>query len=155
MEFHSIPAIPTPNVSFLISPIYLPHFYLSINYSPLTLLTPRKQPTGKCGQQPYQIAPPKPSSSPNSQTGSMKHLPTELLPISTTPKQLSMSPSPTRIFHIQASSNTNEPLSFADGPFIARPVVGGHFALLALEGAPKSASGKRSTTQAQARKFVA
>ncbi|KAN0095547.1 DUF1793 domain containing protein [Hyaloscypha variabilis] len=30
---------------------------------------------------------------------------------------------------------------FADGPFIARPVVGGHFALLALNGAPTAASG--------------
>jgi hypothetical protein len=30
--------------------------------------------------------------------------------------------------------------SFADGPFIARPVVGGHFALLALNGAPTAAS---------------
>jgi hypothetical protein len=29
--------------------------------------------------------------------------------------------------------------SFADGPFIARPVVGGHFALLALNGAPAAA----------------
>ncbi|KAE9367621.1 DUF1793-domain-containing protein [Stipitochalara longipes BDJ] len=30
---------------------------------------------------------------------------------------------------------------FADGPFIARPSVGGHFALLALNGAPTAASG--------------
>jgi hypothetical protein len=33
---------------------------------------------------------------------------------------------------------------FADGPFVARPVVGGHFALLALEGAPGTAAGKRA-----------
>ncbi len=33
--------------------------------------------------------------------------------------------------------------SFAGGPFVARPVVGGHFALLALNGAPTAASGKR------------
>jgi hypothetical protein len=33
--------------------------------------------------------------------------------------------------------------SFADGPFIARPVVGGHFALLALNGAPTTATEKR------------
>ncbi len=37
----------------------------------------------------------------------------------------------------------NTKSSFADGPFIARPVVGGHFALLALNGAPTAASGKR------------
>lgn len=33
--------------------------------------------------------------------------------------------------------------SFANGPFIARPVAGGHFALLALKGAPAAALGKR------------
>lgn len=31
-----------------------------------------------------------------------------------------------------------------DGPFISRPVVGGHFALLALNDAPANAVGKRT-----------
>ena len=43
---------------------------------------------------------------------------------------------------------TNRPLSFADGPFIARPVVGGHFALLALNGAPTEARKKREEFRA-------
>lgn len=37
---------------------------------------------------------------------------------------------------------------FADGPFIARPVAGGHFALLALNGAPKNARKKREEFRA-------
>jgi hypothetical protein len=40
--------------------------------------------------------------------------------------------------------------SFADGPFIARPVAGGHFALLALNGAPTAASEKREAKEFRA-----
>lgn len=42
----------------------------------------------------------------------------------------------TDLYHTQTGD-------FANGPFIARPVAGGHFVLLALDGAPTAAFGKR------------
>ena len=44
-------------------------------------------------------------------------------------------------------------LSFANGPFIARPVAGGHFALLALDGALTAAYGKRDEDSME-REFI-
>ncbi|KAH9214693.1 hypothetical protein DL95DRAFT_425499 [Leptodontidium sp. 2 PMI_412] len=52
----------------------------------------------------------------------------------------------TDLYHTQTGD-------FANGPFIARPVAGGHFALLALDGAPTAAYGKRDEDSME-REFI-
>ncbi|KAG4438672.1 hypothetical protein IFR05_005853 [Cadophora sp. M221] len=53
----------------------------------------------------------------------------------------------TDLYHTQTGD-------FANGPFIARPVAGGHFALLVLDGAPTAAFGTRDEDSME-RQFVA
>ncbi len=107
------------------------------------------KPTGKCGPLQSHPNPQKRCSSPNSQTGSITRLLTVLLLTCTIRRRESKSFFALLCYpHFLPPCGEKDKVadtksSFAGGPFVARPVVGGHFALLALNGAPTAASGKR------------